>query len=39
MSQGRPLPGTRVAALIDLIEPDDEGDLADPAQEDPGARY
>jgi len=23
MSQGRPLPGTRVAALIDLIEPDD----------------
>ncbi|WP_179296579.1 MULTISPECIES: hypothetical protein [unclassified Mesorhizobium] len=31
MSQGRPLPGTRVAALIDLIEPDDEGDVADPA--------
>ena len=26
MSRGRPLPGTRVAALIDLIEPDDEGD-------------
>ena len=26
MSQGRPLPGTRVSALIDLIEPDDEGD-------------
>lgn len=23
MSQGRPLPGTRVATLIDLIEPDD----------------
>ncbi|MFK0692806.1 hypothetical protein ACFX5Q_32345 [Mesorhizobium sp. IMUNJ 23033] len=36
MSQGRPLPGTRVAALIDLIEPDDEGDLADPAKADPG---
>ncbi|BCG97782.1 hypothetical protein [Mesorhizobium sp. 131-2-1] len=35
MSQGRPLPGTRVAALIDLIEPDDEGDLAHPAQGDP----
>ncbi|QKC98304.1 hypothetical protein [Mesorhizobium sp. NZP2298] len=30
MSQGRPLPGTRVATLIDLIEADDEdGDLAD----------
>jgi len=26
MSQGRPLPGTRVAGLIDLIVPDDEGD-------------
>ena len=36
MSQGRPLPGTRVAALIDLIEPDDEGDLANPAQGGPG---
>ena len=36
MSQGRPLPGTRVAALIDLIESDDEGDLTDPIQEDPG---
>ena len=36
MSQGRPLPGTRVAALIDLIEPDDEGDLADQAQVHPG---
>ncbi|MER8373218.1 hypothetical protein [Mesorhizobium sp. M1409] len=36
MNQGRPLPGTRVAALIDLIEPDDEGDLADLAQGDPG---
>jgi hypothetical protein len=24
MGQGRPLPGTRVAALIDLIEPDDD---------------
>ena len=39
MSQGRPLPGTRVAALIDLIEPDDEADLVDPAQGDPGAGY
>ena len=37
MSQGRPLPGTRVAALIELIEPDDDDDLADPAQGDPGA--
>lgn len=36
MSQGRPLPGTRVAALIDLIEPDDESDAEDPAQEHPG---
>lgn len=36
MSQGRPLPGTRIAALIDLIEPDDEGDLADQAQVHPG---
>ena len=36
MSQGRPLPGTRVAALIDLIEPDDEGDVADPARAHPG---
>lgn len=36
MSLGRPLPGTRVAALIDLIEPDDEGDLTDPIQEDRG---
>ena len=26
MNQGRPLPGTRVAGLIDLIVPDDEGD-------------
>jgi hypothetical protein len=25
MSEGRPLPGTRVAALIDLLEPDEEG--------------
>ncbi|UCI21782.1 hypothetical protein FJ970_12855 [Mesorhizobium sp. B2-1-8] len=24
MSEGRPLPGTRVAALIDLLEPEDE---------------
>ncbi|MEI9412314.1 MULTISPECIES: hypothetical protein [unclassified Mesorhizobium] len=24
MSEGRPLPGTRVAALIGLLEPDDE---------------
>ena len=24
MSEGRPLPGTRVAALIDLIEPEEE---------------
>ncbi len=39
MSQGPPLPGTRVAALIDLIEPDEEGGLADPVQGDPGARY
>ena len=36
MSQGRPLPGTRVAALIDLIDPDDEGDVADPARAHPG---
>ena len=36
MSQGRPLPGTRVAALIDLIDPDDEGDLADQARAHPG---
>ena len=39
MSQGRPLPGTRVAALIELIEPDDDDDLADPAQGDPGAGH
>ena len=39
MSHGRPLPGTRVAALIDLIEPDDEADLVDPAQRDPGGGY
>ena len=26
ISQRRPLPGTRVAGLIDLIVPDDEGD-------------
>ena len=39
MSQGRPLPGTRVAALIDLIDADDEADLVDPAQGDPGAGY
>ena len=39
MSQGRPLPGTRVAALIDLIDPDDEADLVDPAQGDPGAGH
>ena len=25
MNEGRPLPGTRVAALIDLIEPEDFG--------------
>ena len=31
MSQGRPLPGTQVAALIDLIEFDDEADQVDPA--------
>ncbi|BCH23363.1 hypothetical protein MesoLjLc_30640 [Mesorhizobium sp. L-8-10] len=24
MSEGRPLPGTRVASLIDLIEPEEE---------------
>jgi hypothetical protein len=24
MGAGRPLPGSRVAALIDLLEPDDE---------------
>ncbi len=24
MGEGRPLPGTRVARLIDLLEPDDE---------------
>lgn len=24
MGQGRPLPGTRVAALVDLIESDDD---------------
>ena len=36
MSQGRPLPGTRVTGLIDLIEPDDEGDVADPARAHPG---
>ncbi|HWK64055.1 MAG TPA: hypothetical protein VNS34_03900 [Rhizobiaceae bacterium] len=24
MNEGRPLPGTRIAALIDLIEPEDE---------------
>ena len=35
MSQGRPLPGTRVAGLIDLIEPDDEGDVQ--PQMNPGA--
>lgn len=38
MNLGRPLPGTRVAALIDLIEPAEE-DLADPAKADPGAGY
>ncbi len=36
MSQGRPLPGTWVAALIDLIDPDDEAELVDPIQENPG---
>ncbi|GLS28448.1 hypothetical protein SAMN04488498_1528 [Mesorhizobium albiziae] len=36
MGQGRPLPGTRVAALIDLIEPDDE-EMAGPAAPGPGA--
>ncbi|MFC5385685.1 hypothetical protein ACFPLB_06855 [Aquamicrobium segne] len=25
MSEGRPLPGTRVGQLIDLLEPDDDG--------------
>jgi len=39
MNQGRPLPGTRVAALIDLIEPDDEADLVYLAQRGPGAGY
>lgn len=39
MSRGRPLPGTRVAALIDLIDPDDEADLVGPAQGDPGAGH
>lgn len=38
INQGRPLPGTRVAALIDLVEPDEE-DLADPAKAGPGAGY
>ena len=36
MSQGWPLPGTRIAALIDLIEPD-EDDLTDHAQAHSGA--
>ena len=36
MGQGRPLPGTRVAALIDLIEPDDE-EMEGPAAPGPGA--
>ncbi len=36
MSHGRPLPGTRMAALIDLIVPDDEGDLADHSKVHPG---
>lgn len=34
MGQGRPLPGTRVAALIDLIEPDD-AEMAGPAKPGP----
>jgi hypothetical protein len=29
MNEGRPLPGTRIAALIDLIEPEEE--VAGPA--------
>ncbi|MER9301908.1 hypothetical protein [Mesorhizobium sp. M0496] len=36
MNQGRPLPGTRIAALIDLIEPDEE-DVADLARGKPSA--
>lgn len=36
MRQGRPLPGTRVAALIDLIDPDDE--IEGPAAPGPGAQ-
>ncbi|MRX37404.1 hypothetical protein [Aminobacter sp. MDW-2] len=36
MGQGRPLPGTRVAALIDLIEPDDD-EIEGPAAPGPGA--
>ncbi|MER8754017.1 hypothetical protein NKH57_33485 [Mesorhizobium sp. M1050] len=39
MSEGRPLPGTRMANLIDLIQPDEEGDLADPAQGNPGGSH
>lgn len=35
MGQGRSLPGTRVAALIDLIEPDDD-EMVGPAQPGPG---
>ncbi|PBB24011.1 MULTISPECIES: hypothetical protein [unclassified Mesorhizobium] len=37
ISQGRALPGTRVAGLIDLIEHDDEDDIAHRAQLKPGA--
>jgi hypothetical protein len=36
MGQGRPLPGTQVAALIDLIEPDDD-EMAGPATPGPVA--
>jgi hypothetical protein len=35
MNQGRPLPGTRVATLIDLIAPDEEH-LGDSVQPDAG---
>ncbi|CAN7340781.1 hypothetical protein [Aminobacter sp. LjRoot7] len=32
MGEGRPLPGSRVAALIDLIAPDEDDDGDGPAQ-------
>ena len=32
VGEGRPLPGSRVAALIDLIAPDDDDDGDGPAQ-------